>query len=48
MQDRQAVTSSVNIATTFDKQHGHVLWDIRNLQKDVSNFGKMFSESMTL
>lgn len=46
MQDRQAVTSSTNIASDFGKQHGHVLRDIRNLQKDVSNFGEMFSEVM--
>lgn len=46
MQDQQAVTSSINIATDFGKQHGHVLRDIRTLQKDVSNFGEMFSEAM--
>ena len=46
MQDKQVVTSSTSVATDFGKQHGHVLRDIRNLQKDVSNFGEMFSEVM--
>lgn len=46
MQNQQAVTSSMNIATDFGKQHGHVLRDIRGLQKDVSNFGEMFSDAM--
>jgi len=46
MNNQQAVTTSTSIAIDFGKQHGHVLRDIRNLQKDVSNFGEMFSEVM--
>lgn len=43
MRDRKAVTSSLTIADTFEKDHRHVLRDIDNLQKDVPNFGQMFS-----
>lgn len=45
MKDRQAVTSSLNVAEGFEKQHGHILRDIDSLEKDVSNFGEMFFES---
>lgn len=44
MKDQQAVTTSLQVAEGFEKQHGHILRDIENLQKDVSNFGEMFSE----
>lgn len=45
MKNRQAVTSSLNIAESFDKQHAHVTRDIENLlREDVSNFGEMFVE----
>lgn len=44
MKDRQAVTSSLNVAENFDKKHQHVLRDIDALEKDVSNFGQMFVE----
>jgi Rha family phage regulatory protein len=36
---------SLMIASHFGKQHGHVLRDIEELKKDVSNFGEMFFES---
>ena len=45
MKDRQVVTSSLNVAEGFEKQHGHILRDIDSLEKDVSNFGEMFFES---
>lgn len=45
MKDKQAVTSSLNVAESFDKQHAHVTRDIENLlREDVSNFGEMFVE----
>lgn len=45
MKDRQAVTSSLNIAENFDKRHDHVLRDIDALEKDIPNFGEMFFET---
>src|SRR5690606_16875539 len=45
MHDRQAVTSSTNIAETFEKRHDNVLRDIESLKKDVLNFEEMFFES---
>ena len=45
MKDQQAVTTSLQVATTFGKRHDHVLRDINNLKKDVPNFGEMFSET---
>lgn len=38
------VTSSVKVAEVFEKEHKHVLRDIEQLKKDVSNFGLMFLE----
>ena len=49
MKDRQAVTTSLNVAENFDKQHAHVTRDIESLlQGDVSNFGEMFVEGTEL
>ena len=42
MKNKQAVTSSLQVAETFGKRHDHVLRDIDNLKKDVPNFGEMF------
>jgi Rha family phage regulatory protein len=45
MKEEQPVTTSKNVAENFDKNHQHVLRDIRNLLKeDVSSFGQMFKE----
>lgn len=44
MKNRQAVTSSLQVAESLDKKHQHVLRDIDVLEKDVSNFGQMFVE----
>lgn len=46
MNNQQAVTTSKLVAESFGKEHKHVLRVIRNLQKDVPNFGLMFSEGM--
>lgn len=45
MHDRQAVTTSLQIAKTFQKNHRDVLRVIDTLKKDVRNFAQMFSES---
>ena len=45
MHDRQAVTTSLQVAQNFEKKHQHVLRDIDALKQDVSNFGQMFIES---
>lgn len=44
MRDRQAVTTSLNIAEHFEKQHKNVLRDIDSLKKDALNFEQMFYE----
>ena len=45
MRDRQAVTTSLQIAENFEKKHQHVLRDIDALKQDVSNFGQMFFDT---
>ena len=42
--EKQAVTSSLQVAETFGKNHQHILRDVDAL-KDVSNFGQMFVEA---
>lgn len=44
MHDQQAVTTSLKVAEVFGKHHFHIMRDINNLKKDVSNFGDMFLE----
>lgn len=48
LNNEQVVTTSLVVAESFGKEHKHVLRDIRNLEKDVPNFGLMFSETETL
>ena len=45
MHDRQAVTSSLQVAETFEKRHGNILRNINSIKKDVLNFKEMFVES---
>lgn len=45
VENNQVVASSRVVAENFEKQHFHVLRDIENLKKDVSNFGEMFHEA---
>lgn len=45
MKDKQAVTSSLQVADTFGKRHDHVADSIDSLKKDVPNFGEMFIET---
>lgn len=44
MKDRQAVTSSLNVAKNFDKQHKHVLEAIDELMEVVENSADLFYE----
>lgn len=44
IQNRQAVTTSLQVAESFEKRHDHVLRDVENLKKDIPNFGEMFFE----
>lgn len=46
MKNKQAVTTSLQVSESFKKEHKHVLRDIRELEKDTSNFGLMFFESV--
>lgn len=48
MRDRQAVTTSLQVAQNFEKRHDHILRDIDAIKKDVPNFGEMFIETMEL
>lgn len=45
MHDRQAVTSSLQVAETFEKRHDNILRNINSIKKDVLNFEEMFVES---
>ncbi len=38
MKNQQAVTSSLQVAEVFDKNHQHVLRDIDNLKEGVQNW----------
>ena len=44
MRDEQAVTTSLDVAKVFGKEHRNVLRDIDKLKKDVLNFEQMFQE----
>ncbi|MDH5106485.1 Rha family transcriptional regulator [Lentilactobacillus diolivorans] len=39
MKNKQAVTSSLQVAETFGKRHDHVLRDIEHVRKHLPNFG---------
>lgn len=45
MKDKQAVTSSVQIADSFDKEHYDVIKTINRLEEDVGSFTEMFLEA---
>lgn len=45
IQNRQAVTTSLQVAESFEKRHDHILRDIKTIKKDVPNFGEMFFET---
>lgn len=44
MKNQQAVTTSLQVADVFKKEHRHILEAIDRLQKDVPNFRQMFVE----
>ena len=46
MKNKQAVTTSLQVAETFGKNNRDVLRAITNLQKDVRNFAQMFIETI--
>lgn len=48
IQEAKAVTSSLQVSQVFGKNHQHVIRDVENLKKDVSNFGQMYVESSYL
>ncbi len=43
MKNQRAVTSSLQVATTFGKRHDHVLRDIEKILEDVPKSGEMFA-----
>ncbi|EPU3636894.1 Rha family transcriptional regulator [Listeria monocytogenes] len=45
LQNNQPVTTSLNIAETFGKEHRHVLRDLDNLKEGVQNWADLFQES---
>jgi Rha family phage regulatory protein len=45
MKEQQAVTTSLQVAEVFGKEHKNVLRDISNLNLDLLNFEQMFMES---
>lgn len=48
LKNEQALTTSLKVAEYFEKEHVHIMRDIRDLSKqleDVSNFGQMFHKS---
>lgn len=45
MKNKQAVTTSLEVARVFEKEHRNVLRDIDKLKKDVLNFEQMFEET---
>jgi len=45
MKNQQAVTSSLQVAEVFDKNHQHVLRDIDNLKEGVQNWTDLFFEN---
>ena len=45
MEADEMVTDSRNVAAVFGKAHNHVMRDIEDLKKDVSNFGQIFHET---
>lgn len=47
LQNDQTLTTSLKIAEYFEKNHQHVMRDIRGISEemDVSNFGQMFRKT---
>lgn len=45
MKNHQAVTTSLQVAESFNKRHDHLLRDIKGLEKDIPNFGEMFAKN---
>ena len=45
MKDKQAVTTSLQVADNFEKEHRNVARDIESLKGDVLKFEQMFFEA---
>lgn len=45
MKSKQALTTSLKVAESFEKQHKNVMQSIRNLTAENSAVGNMFAES---
>ncbi|KRN13331.1 phage-related antirepressor [Fructilactobacillus fructivorans] len=48
MKNKQAVTTSLKVASKFDKRHDNVMRAIGNLKKDLHNFEEMFIKGTAL
>ena len=46
LMDKRVVTNSLIVAEKFGKRHDHILRDIEKLEKDLPNFGEMFTPSV--
>ena len=44
MKNQQVVTTSLQVAETFEKNHQHVLRDLDNLKEGVQNWTDLFYE----
>ncbi|MDQ8481333.1 Rha family transcriptional regulator, partial [Enterococcus faecium] len=44
LKNKEAVTTSLQVADSFEKEHKNVLRDIEKLKEDVLNFEQMFVE----
>ncbi|WP_370531483.1 Rha family transcriptional regulator, partial [Enterococcus lactis] len=44
LKNKEAVTTSLQVAESFEKKHKNVLRDIEKLKEDVLNFEQMFVE----
>ncbi|HBM7175659.1 TPA: Rha family transcriptional regulator, partial [Enterococcus faecium] len=42
LKNKEAVTTSLQVADSFEKEHKNVLRDIEKLKEDVLNFEQMF------
>lgn len=47
IREGQAVTSSLQVAESFEKRHDNIIRDIESLKKDVLNFEEMYFQSTT-
>src|SRR5699024_2191597 len=46
MKNKQAVTSTINVANNFEREHHNVIKGLETLKEDVVNFNEMFFETV--